>query len=122
MRKFRILSVLPLLVLLVLSPVQKSHASDGGAWVGAGFCSLLYTPIKTAFALLMGITGGLSMIATVPAGDTEASAQIVRWGIYGDWLIRPDHLRGQSPVVFVGTGRRARFVIADPNVRLARRE
>ncbi len=91
-------------------PLKPVHAADVSGWVGAGICSLIYTPVKTAFALLMGITGGLSMIATVPAGDTSASAQIVKWGMYGDWLIRPDHLYGQNPVRFVGTGNRARFV------------
>jgi hypothetical protein len=96
--------------LLTFAPPKPVQAADVPGWIGAGFCSLIYTPMKTAFALLMGITGGLSMIATVPAGDTSASAQIVKWGMYGDWLIRPDHLYGQSPVRFVGTGNRARFV------------
>lgn len=101
---------------LVIAPVQQCYADAGqvGWWTGAGFCSLLYTPVKTAFALLMGITGGLSMIGTVPSGDTHVSTQIVKWGMYGDWLIRPDHLRGQSPVQFVGTTGRMRFVQLEP--------
>ncbi|MCI0667874.1 MAG: hypothetical protein L0Y43_07450, partial [Methylococcaceae bacterium] len=64
----------------------------------------------------------LSMIATVPAGDTNASAQIVKWGMYGDWLIRPDHLYGQNPVKFIGTENRARFVLSEPNIKVARRD
>ncbi|MFW5443409.1 MAG: hypothetical protein ACKE51_03760 [Methylococcaceae bacterium] len=108
----RIITAFFLSILLMFAPVQKSYANAEpvGWWVGAGFTSLLYTPVKTAFALLMGITGGLSMMATVPAGDADVSSQIVRWGMYGDWLIRPDHLQGYSPVKFVGTTNRMRFV------------
>jgi len=98
--------------LLMFTPVQKSYANSDqvGWWIGAGFTSLLYTPVKTAFALLMGITGGLSMMGTVPSGDAEVSEQIVKWGMYGDWIIRPDHLQGYSPVNFVGTTDNMRFV------------
>ncbi len=108
----RILTVFILSVFLLFIPVQKSYADTEqvGWWVGAGFTSLLYTPVKTAFALLMGITGGLSMMGTVPSGDTQVSTQIVKWGMYGDWIIRPDHLQGKSPVKFVGTTDRMRFV------------
>ncbi|MGH8500789.1 MAG: hypothetical protein ACRERV_18545 [Methylococcales bacterium] len=122
MKKSKILSIASLVFLLALSPVKQSHASNAGAWVGAGFCSLIYTPVKTAFAILMGVTGGLSLIATVPAGDTSASAQIVKWGLYGDWLIRPDHLSGQNSIKFVGTGNKARFVRIDSNLQIAQRE
>lgn len=122
MKKIKFLSALPLVFLLLSTPMKPSHAADAAGWVGAGLCSLMYTPVKTAFALLMGITGGLSMIATVPAGDINASAQIVKWGMYGDWLIRPDHLYGQSPVKFIGTENQARFVLVDPAVKLTRRD
>lgn len=108
----RIMTVFFLSIVLTFLPVQKSYANDNqvGWWIGAGFTSLLYTPVKTAFALLMGITGGLSMIGTVPSGDANVSTQIVKWGMYGDWIIRPDHLQGYSPVQFVGTTDRMRFV------------
>ncbi|MGH8547943.1 MAG: hypothetical protein ACRERU_04985 [Methylococcales bacterium] len=122
MKKIKILSTVSLVFFFVLTPLKQSHAADAAGWVGAGICSVLYTPVKTAFALLMGITGGLSMIATVPAGDTKASAQIVKWGMYGDWLIRPDHLYGQNPVKFIGTENRARFVLVDPAIKLSRRD
>ena len=110
--KRRIITAFFLSTLLFFAPVQKSYANSDqvGWWIGAGFTSLLYTPVKTAFALLMGITGGLSMIGTVPSGDTDVSIQLVEWGMYGDWLIRPDHLQGHSPVQFVGTTGKMRFV------------
>ena len=108
----RIITACFLSTLLMFTPVQKSYANSDqvGWWIGAGFTSLLYTPVKTAFALLMGITGGLSMMGTVPSGDAEVSEQIVKWGMYGDWIIRPDHLQGYSPVNFVGTTDNMRFV------------
>ena len=108
----KIITACFLSTLLMFTPVQKSYANSDqvGWWIGAGFTSLLYTPVKTAFALLMGITGGLSMMGTVPSGDAEVSEQIVKWGMYGDWIIRPDHLQGYSPVNFVGTTDNMRFV------------
>jgi len=112
----RIITAFFLSTLLIFSSVQKSYANTEqmGWWVGAGFSSLLYTPVKTAFALIMGITGGLSMMGTVPSGDTYVSTQIIKWGIYGDWIIRPDHLQGYSPVKFVGTTDRMRFIQKKP--------
>ena len=112
----KIITACFLSTLLMFTPVQKSYANSDqvGWWIGAGFTSLLYTPVKTAFALLMGITGGLSMMGTVPSGDAEVSEQIVKWGMYGDWIIRPDHLQGYSPVNFVGTTDNMRFVQLKP--------
>ena len=117
----RIMTAFFLSILLTFLPVQKSYANDNqvGWWIGAGFTSLLYTPVKTAFALLMGITGGLSMMGTVPSGDADVSTQIVKWGMYGDWIIRPDHLQGYSPVQFVGTTDRMRFVQLKTETNLA---
>lgn len=117
----KIINAFILSTLLVFLPVQNSYANNDqvGWWVGAGFSSLLYTPVKTAFALIMGITGGLSMIGTVPSGDTQVSEQIIKWGIYGDWIIRPDHLQGHSPVNFVGTTDRMRFVQLKPENKWA---
>ena len=108
----RIITAFFLSTLLLFLPVQKSYANSNqtGWWIGAGVTSLVYTPLKTAFALVLGITGGLSMIGTVPSGDTDVSIQIVKWGMYGDWIIRPDHLQGFSPVKFVGTTDHMRFV------------
>ncbi|MGH8475992.1 MAG: hypothetical protein ACRER2_09510 [Methylococcales bacterium] len=122
MKKINILLISCLSLVLVLSPVNESQAANAGEWVGAGLCSLIYTPIKTAFAVLMGVTGGLSLIATVPAGDTNASSQIVEWGMHGDWLIRPDHLNGRSDIKFVGTTDQARFVRVDSKLTIARRD
>ena len=122
MKKRKFLLTLSLVIFLSFSPVQENHAADVASWVGAGLCSLLYTPLKAGFAILMGVTGGLSMIATVPAGDTDVSTQIVKWGIYGDWLIRPDHLYGQTPVKLIGTEDVARFVQRSPDSRIAERD
>ena len=112
----KLIKVSSLSLFLIFAPMQQCYANtnQAGWWVGAGFCSLLYTPLKTAFALLMGVTGGLTMMATVPSGDTNVSTQIVKWGMYGDWLIRPDHLLGYSPVKFVGTNNAMRFVQLQP--------
>jgi hypothetical protein len=88
-------------------PAEVSKASDDSAVAdylaiaGSGFSSLLYTPIKFASALILGITGGLSLIGTVPTGSEKNSIDIVKLGISGDWWVSPDHLRGTTPFNFM---------------------
>ena len=81
---------------LILSPFSISHAqaeSNAGYIAGSGFSSLIYTPIKIASALLLGITGGLSLMGTIPAGAEQKSIDIVKTGMSGDWWISPEHLQ-----------------------------
>ena len=61
-------------------------------WVGAGACSILYLPAKAIVALGMGIGGGASYAYTYFTDEMDLSQQIIGWGYYGDWLIRPEHL------------------------------
>ncbi|MEE9424722.1 MAG: hypothetical protein V3V18_07050 [Methylococcales bacterium] len=88
-------------------PAEASKASNGSTVVdylaiaGSGFGSLLYTPIKFASALILGITGGLSLIGTVPTGSEKNSIDIVKLGISGDWWVSPDHVRGTTPLKFM---------------------
>jgi hypothetical protein len=88
-------------------PAEASKASNGStvldylAIAGSGFGSLLYTPIKFASALILGITGGLSLIGTVPTGSEKNSIDIVKLGISGDWWVSPDHVRGTTPLKFM---------------------
>ncbi|GEM_PF-3201211 len=87
---------------LILMPLNKglaASASEVGYIAGSGFTSLIYTPIKFASALFLGIIGGLSLLGTVPAGVQDHSAAIVKTGYSGDWWISPSHLRGERPFI-----------------------
>lgn len=89
---------------LTLAPINSSHAveaSEVGYMAGSGFGSLIYTPIKFASALVIGIVGGLSLMGTVPADAQHHSVNIVKAGWSGDWWITPDHLRGEQSFEFM---------------------
>lgn len=91
---------------LTFTPTNTAHAADAaeiGYIVGSGFTSLIYTPIKGAYALLMGVTGGLSLMATLPANKHDISIDLVNLGIGGDWWVSPDHLRGVRNLHFNGS-------------------
>ncbi len=101
----RYLTIFGLICALFFTPINASHASDGsniGYMVGSGFSSLLYTPIKGAYAIVMGVTGGLSLMATLPASRSDISLDLVNLGFGGDWWVSPDHLRGKRPLHFNG--------------------
>ncbi len=65
---------------------------------------MIYTPIKFASALLLGITGGLSLMGTIPAGVEQKSIDIVKTGVSGDWWVSPEHLRGTRRFRFIDPG------------------
>jgi hypothetical protein len=71
---------------------------------------LIYTPVKAGLFLLFGITGALSYVGTIPADRTDISEKWMRLGYNGDWLVRPDHLRGHSFPHFVSPRPEVHFV------------
>jgi len=68
--------------------------------VAAGVSTLVYLPVKLAFAIGGGIVGGLTYAFS---GFDETAAQKV-WNttIFGTYLITPDHLEGNRPIRFLG--------------------
>jgi hypothetical protein len=79
---------------------EGGTASSAGMQAAAGFSTLLYLPLKAAFALGGAIVGGLTYIFS---GANEKAAMPV-WvtSIYGTYIITPDHLQGNRPIRFLG--------------------
>ena len=79
---------------------EGGTASSAGMQAAAGFSTLLYLPLKAAFAIGGGIVGGLTYLFS---GLDENSAKKV-WNttLYGTYIITPDHLRGDKPIRFLG--------------------
>jgi hypothetical protein len=63
----------------------------------AGVSTLLYLPVKLAFAIGGGLVGGL---AYAFSGGNEQS--IWNTCVYGTYVITPDHLQGNRPILFLG--------------------
>ncbi len=74
--------------------------SNAGMQVAAGFSTLLYLPLKVAFAIGGGIVGGLAYAFS--GGNEQAAKSIWDTSLYGTYLITPDHLQGNRPIRFLG--------------------
>ncbi|HSS29751.1 MAG TPA: hypothetical protein VLL06_01905 [Nitrospiraceae bacterium] len=74
--------------------------SSAGMQVAAGFSTLLYLPVKVAFAIGGGIVGGLAYAFS--GGNEQAAKSIWDTSLYGTYLITPDHLQGNRPIRFLG--------------------
>jgi hypothetical protein len=68
--------------------------------VAAGVSTLMYLPLKLAFAIGGGIVGGLTYAFS--GFDESAAKKVWSTTLYGTYLITPDHLEGNRPIRFLG--------------------
>lgn len=85
---------------------EGGNASSAGMGAAAGLSTLLYLPLKAAFAIGGGIVGGLAYAFS--GGNENAAKSIWTTSLYGTYIITPDHLRGDKPIRFLG--------VAEPDV------
>lgn len=114
---FKLVAVFMLLALCTVTMVPSVWSQDGtvpssgtsteggtpssaGMQVAAGFSTLLYLPLKVAFAIGGGIVGGLAYAFS--GGNEQAAKSIWDTSLYGTYLITPDHLQGNRPIRFLG--------------------
>ncbi len=79
---------------------EGGTASSAGMQVAAGVSTLLYLPLKLAFAIGGGIVGGLAYAFS--GGNQQAAKSIWDTSLYGTYIITPDHLQGNRPIRFLG--------------------
>ena len=84
---------------------EGGDTSSAGMQVAAGASTLLYFPLKAAFAITGGIVGGLAYAFS--GGNEHVAKSIWTTSLYGTYIITPDHLQGNRPIRFLG--------VADPN-------
>ncbi len=83
------------------APARANDAgTNAGLQAGALFTTLLYGPAKVCYAVLGSVVSGLAWGLT--AGNSEVAWPIFVSAAYGDYVVTPDHLRGQKPLEFVG--------------------
>lgn len=87
-------------VLSFAAEEENSPSNEAALGVGSFFLSLVYSPVKMAYAILGGIVGGLTYGVT--GGDLETAQAVWESSMYGTYIITPDHLKGNEPVRFVG--------------------
>jgi hypothetical protein len=79
---------------------EGGDTSSAGMQVAAGASTLLYFPLKAAFAICGGIVGGLAYAFS--GGNENAAKSIWTTSLYGTYIITPDHLQGNRPIRFLG--------------------
>ena len=79
---------------------EGGTASSAGMQVAAGLSTLVYLPLKLAFAIGGGIVGGLTYAFT--GGNEQAAKSVWNTSLYGTYIITPDHLQGNRPIRFLG--------------------
>lgn len=97
-------SILITIISLFLSnppSVLAEENSDGtGIQVASWALSVPYAIGKGAFAIGGAVVGGLGYVFS--GANSETAKAVWTKSIYGTYLIRPAHLRGEEPVRFLG--------------------
>jgi len=79
---------------------ESSPSNEAALGVGSFFLTLVYSPLKMAYAILGGVVGGFTYALT--GGDLETAQGVWEPSVYGTYIITPDHLKGNEPVRFFG--------------------
>src|SRR6476661_9499146 len=79
---------------------EGGNASSAGMGAAAGLSTILYLPLKAAFAIGGGLVGGLAYAFS--GGNETAAKSIWTTSMYGTYIITPEHLRGDRPIRFLG--------------------
>ena len=105
MRSAYFAATLALAAALTLAPVtaraeEESLAYNGIVGVGSVICTLVYSPLKVAYAASGLVVSGLAWMWTL--GDTSVSGPIYTAAIGGDYVLMPSHLEGRQDLHFIG--------------------
>lgn len=79
---------------------EGGNASSAGMQALAGLTTILYLPVKGAFAIAGGIVGGLTYVFT--GFDDTSAKKVWTTSMYGTYLITPEHLQGDKAIRFLG--------------------
>ena len=80
---------------------EAATRQDLGYGFGSVVASIFYSPAKVTYAGLGLLTGGLGYLLT--AGRADVANDIIFPAVRGDYVITPNHLKGEERVVFVGS-------------------
>ncbi len=79
---------------------EVATRQDLGYGFGSVVASIFYSPVKVTYAGLGLLTGGLGYVLT--AGRADVANNIIFPAVRGDYVITPNHLKGEERVVFIG--------------------
>ena len=90
------------LVLFLTVPgiVRANYAEDAGIGTVTVLANVLYIPAKLTYATLGGITGSFAYVLT--GGNFNTAEKVWTPSLGGNYVLNPEHLRGQQPIYFSG--------------------
>lgn len=80
---------------------EYTELQEAGLGFASGVSTLVYLPLKVAYAVVGGTVGGLGWALT--GGNTEVANSVWEPSVQGTYVITPDHFKGNEPVRFIGT-------------------
>ena len=87
-------------VLLVFGSAAARAQSEAGWKVGSAMSTLIYTPVKAAYAASGLVFGGVSW--ALSGGNEEVARAVIGPAVQGDYLVTPEHLRRERSLIFIG--------------------
>ncbi|WP_447963737.1 hypothetical protein [Nitrospira sp. Ecomares 2.1] len=78
----------------------SSPTNEAGLGIGSALLTVVYFPVKLAYAILGGVVGTFTYGLT--GGDLDTAKAVWEPSFYGTYVITPDHLKGNEPVRFIG--------------------
>lgn len=95
------LTMIPAGVTFAQDQTSNSDGSDStGVQVASWLLTIPYCAGKSAFAVAGSVVGGLGYAFS--GGNSETAQAIWTKSVYGTYILRPAHLRGEEPIHFVG--------------------
>jgi len=79
---------------------EESPAAAFGWGMAAVGTNLLYMPAKMVYALTGGLVGLLAWGVTL--GNNDVGLGVLQPAVGGTWVVTPEMLRGEQPVMFIG--------------------
>jgi len=81
--------------------VSGTDSSEGtGIQVASWLLTVPYCVGKSAFAVAGSVVGGLGYAFS--GGNSKTAESVWTTSVYGTYILRPAHLRGEEPIHFVG--------------------
>jgi len=82
------------------SALADSQAAEAGIGTAAALTTLVYGPVKVAYAALGVVFGGIAW--GLSGGDKDVMSAVVTPAVRGDYVVTPDLLRGSRDLEFFG--------------------
>ena len=78
----------------------ETESNKAGYSALSALTSLIYAPVKIAYAIGGGIIGGFAWLLS--AGDHQVMYAVITPAVRGDYVVTPAHLRGERELEFIG--------------------